>query len=344
MDNIKSLEYKLQALKIAGRIAGYSDNDFYKCYTIYFDPNITLNKIKSRADDIGLFCGGIAEIETDHQTGAVILKILKRDRARVVIYDFTQELNAGKISGEIPLIIGSSENGTRLYYDLTTCPHLLTAGATGSGKSVFMHNCIVSAIYSGKCNIVLIDVKRVEFNRYENIPHLCHSIAYNPRAAFIALKDVNAEMIRRYELLKDNNCRNIQEYRQNGGKMNYITVFIDELADLLLDDQRIEKQLVKIAQLGRAAGIHLVVATQRPDAQIISGLIRVNIPSRVCFAVQKTADSRIILDQKGGENLRGAGDGLFLPIGSKHAVRFQAPYISTAALDEFIETARHVND
>lgn len=339
------LENKLSALKIAGRVAGYNENDFYKCYSIIFNQNVTLSKIKSRAADIGLFCGGVAEIEPDETTGAVIIKVLKKDRGAVGIFDFTEDINSGKLSDyKIPLIIGQSENGTRLYYDLVKCPHLLAAGATGSGKSVFMHNCIVSAIYSGICNIVLIDVKRVEFNIYEGIPHLCHNIAYNPRAAFITLKDVNAEMVRRYQILKENKCRNIEEYRQNGGKLNYITVFIDELADLLLDDRRIESQLIKIAQLGRAAGIHLIVATQRPDSTIISGLIRVNIPSRVCFAVQKSADSRIILDQTGGENLRGAGDGLFLPIGQKKPLRFQAPYISTAALDDFIETARRVND
>jgi len=335
------IENKLKALKIAGAVARDFENEFYTIYEILFDPDITLNKIRARAADLSIFFGASVEIEP--AAGTVYLKIFKNERGAVNIGGFTQDIADGIAGYELPLIIGQSENGTRLYYDLTKCPHLLVAGSTGSGKSVFMHNCIISAIFAA-ANIVLIDVKRVEFSMYENIPHLAAPISYDARAAFKVLKDVCCEMDRRYELLKNNNCRNIVEYREKSGKLNYMVVFIDEMADLILSDHRIEKYLIRIAQLGRAAGIHLVVATQRPDAQILSGLIRINIPSRVCFAVQKAADSRIILDMTGGENLRGAGDGLFLPIGSKKPIRIQAPYITTAALNDFIERARHVND
>ena len=155
-----------------------------------------------------------------------------------------------------------------------------------------------------------------------------------------ALCDV---MIKRYEMLKSNKCRNIEEYRFKKGSLNYIPVFIDELADLVINDKRIEKYLIRIAQLGRACGIHLILATQRPDSKIISGLIRVNVPSRVCFAVQKSTDSRIILDTNGGENLKGNGDGLFLPIGSKNPVRFQAPYITTDGLEKAVNMVIQAN-
>lgn len=341
---IKALENKLQALKIPGRIVSVSDNDFYTLYNVAFNDDITLNKIRARREDISLFFDGSAvDIETDG--GSILLKVPKKTGPNVSIYPFFKDLNNKAIDDQIiPLIIGKNEDGQRLYYDLCNMPHVLIGGATGSGKSVFMHNCILSALACCKTSVVLIDVKRVEFSIYENIPHLAAPICYNSRDALKTLTAVCDVMSARYETLKQHNARNIKEYRDNGGKMQYITVFIDELADLILSNNKIEHYIIKLAQLGRAAGIHLVVATQRPDASILSGLIRANIPTRVCFAVQKATDSRIILDVGGGEKLRGAGDGLFLPIGSKSPLHFQAPYISTPDLLKLIDSARHCND
>ena len=340
---IKSLENKLDALRIAGRVSDIIDNDFFTGYKVDFLPDVTINKIKARAADLSIFFEG-RPVEIETSGGAVVIKVLKEDRATVNINPFLSDIFGGISGHEIPIIIGQTENGTRLYYDLVKMPHLLAAGATGSGKSVFMHNCILSSLASSKSAVVLIDVKRVEFSIYEGIPHLVKEVCYTTRAALEALQSLCIVMDKRYEKLKTAGARNITEYRENGGKMQYITVFIDELADLILSNNRIESYLVRLAQLGRAAGIHLVVATQRPDASVLSGLIRANIPSRVCFAVQKSTDSCIILDQTGGEKLRGAGDGLFMPIGSKTASRFQAPYIETGHLLEIIEAARHCND
>lgn len=341
MDNT-ALENKLNALKIAGHVVGVTDNDFYTCYEVVFDSDITIRKIKSRCEDLTTFFGSGVDIETG--AGSVIIKVKKASRDVVGLYAFTNELAAGLQGYEIPLAIGKTENGARLYYDLTKCPHILAAGATGSGKSVFMHNLIISTFYTGNVNLILIDVKRVELSIYEGIPHLAAPICYDARTALKTLDALTAVMMDRYETLKKAKCRNIKEYRDRGGKMNYITVFIDELADLVMNSRKIEAYLVRIAQLGRAAGIHLVLATQRPDASIISGLIRVNVPTRVCFAVQKSTDSRIILDMNGGEQLRGAGDGLFLPIGSRTPVKFQAPFISTQGIEKAADMARHVND
>lgn len=338
----KELEKKLHALNISAAVIDVKENDFYLSFLLRLAPDVTISKLRARLEDLSIFLGGPVELDTSG--GAVVLKLANSNRQKVGIYNYTCDISGGLAGYEIPLIIGQTENGTRLYYDLVKTPHLLAAGSTGSGKSVFMHNCILSALYSGKTTVVLIDVKRVEFSKYENIPHLAAPICYDTKTAFITLKGVVDNMNQRYELLQQSGARNIQEYRKNGGKMNYITVFIDEMADLFLSDKRIEKEVIKIAQLGRAAGIHLIVATQRPDSTIINGLIRANIPSRVCFAVQKATDSRIILDQSGGEKLRGAGDGLFLPIGSKEAIHFQAPFISTAALQKAVELARHCND
>lgn len=336
-----ALENKLNALKIPGRIVKTSQNEFYSLYHIAFNDDITLNKIRARRDDLSLFLGGHVDIETD--AGKVVLKVEKKDRGPVSVNDFSHDIAKGITGREIPLIIGLNENGERIYYDLVKMPHLLVAGSTGSGKSVFMHNCILSTFYTG-VNLVMIDVKKVEFSIYEDIPHLMAPICYDSQTALNTLKNLCYEMDNRYQILKDNGCRNIKEYKDGGGKMNYICVFIDELADLMLYSHDIELYITRLAQLGRAAGIHLIVATQRPDATIISGLIRVNIPSRVCFAVQKATDSRIILDATGGENLRGMGDGLFLPIGSKKPLHFQAPYITSKQLELVAEKARNVNN
>ena len=151
-------------------------------------------------------------------------------------------------------------------------------------------------------------------------------------------------MRKRFELLNNNGYRNISEYNRNGGILNYIAVFIDELCDLIMSCKAIEKYIIKLAQLGRACGIHLILATQRPDSVILSGLIRSNVPTRVCFAVQKATDSRIILDSVGGEKLTGAGDGLFLPTGSRQPIHFKAPFISDSTLKKAVDLASHCND
>ena len=334
-----TLQEKLYALKIPGIVTDTTENGFYTVYNICFNADITLNKIKARKDDLTMFFGSQVEIETG--AGSVLIKVQKSKRGLLPLSDFTYEITKCN-DFEIPLIIGQTEDGKKLFYDLVKCPHLLIAGSTGSGKSVFMHNLIISTFYTG-VNLVLIDVKRVEFSIYEGIPHLVTPICYDSKTALNALKNLCFEMDKRYQVLKDNKCRNIKEYREKGGKMNYICCFIDELADLMLSNKNTEKYITRIAQLGRASGIHLIVATQRPDSQILSGLIRVNIPSRVCFAVQKSTDSRIILDTNGGELLKGNGDGLFLPIGSKNAIRFQSPFITTTGIENTANMARNVN-
>ena len=336
------IENKLKNLSIPGRVVSVSENAFFIDYKVRFSDDITLNRIKSRLDDIAFFLDSPVSMETE--SGVVIFKAQKSSRDLVGLYDFTVDLSNGIKNQELPVVIGLKEDGSRLYYDLVKMPHLLVGGSTGSGKSVFIHNTILSMIYTGKSNIMLIDVKRVEFSIYEGIPHLCHKIAYTPTEGLKALQDLDSEMTRRYEELKKAKCRNILEYRGKGGKMNYICLFIDELADLMLTNKKTEFYLIRLAQLGRAAGIHLILATQRPDSTVVSGLIRANIPSRVCFAVQKATDSRIILDLKGGESLKGNGDGLFLPIGSKTPTRFQSPYISTEGLTKAVDLIKHCND
>ena len=333
--NVNAIQSKLAALKIPGIVTDINETGFTTDLSVVFSPEVTFTRIKSRISDLSIFFG--CSVEISPRSTVILLKIHNKQREMVASYDFFKEISSGSRKEVLPLVIGQDENGKRLFFDLVKAPHLLAAGSTGSGKSVFVHNCILSHIYSGRGAICLIDVKQVEFSLYEDIPHLAAEIAYTSRDALNLLKNLCFTMDNRYAKLKNHGCRNISEYP---GKMQYITLFIDELADLMLTDKRIEKYLVRIAQLGRAAGIHLVVATQRPDATILSGLIRANIPSRVCFAVQKATDSRIILDQTGGEKLQGNGDGLFLPIGQNSPVRFQAAFTPTETIQKVVDIAR----
>lgn len=318
-------------------VAGSSENLFYSVYDLIPGENVTISKIKRILPDVQSWTRGKCSLDIED---GIKLKIEHEKRPMLFSYDFTREISENMRPEILPLIIGEDETGKRLFYDLTKMPHLLIGGSTGSGKSVFIHNCILSLMYGGRSSIILVDVKRVEFTLYKDIPQLANSICFEVSETLTMLKNLCFTMDNRYKLLESHSCRNIEEYQKNGGKMQYITLFIDELADLVMQNQKIEHYLIRLAQLGRAAGIHLIVATQRPDASIISGLIRANIPSRICFAVQKATDSRIILDQSGGENLRGGGDGLFIPIGSKKAIHFQGPYTSTSAIKQITDIAR----
>ena len=339
MININNLQIKLAALKIPGAVADIKNNDFYTDIYINFNPDITISKIKARKSDLELFLQ--AAVNINYDSGYVVLRVQKDNRGSCNTENFYNIIQDKKTALDLPLIIGKNENGAPLVYDLTRFPHLLIGGSTGSGKSVYIHNCILSHIFrGGDSSLVLVDVKKVEFSIYEGIPHLATPVVYDCKTALKVFKALCNEMDSRYDKLKSVNCRNIKEYHDAGHKMNYYTIIIDELADLLMGDKRLEPYIIRIAQLGRAAGLHLIIATQRPDSVVLSGLIRSNIPTRICFAVQKATDSRIILDRPGGETLRGAGDGLLCMIGDRDPVRFQAPFITTESILDIVNKAR----
>ena len=333
----QELQNTLSFYGVNASITGGTKTAFYTVYNLTPGKGCTLAKIKRTLPDINAMTGSRFTIDT---ANGIQLKQESSTREMIYTLDYTSEIRNGSRPEVLPLIIGADENGNKMYYDLCKMPHLLVAGSTGSGKSVFVHNCILSLLFNNKSHIILVDVKRVEFSMYAGLPHLMTNICYDTKSTLKMLKNLCYEMDNRYKTLQSAGCRNIAEYRQNGGKMNYITLFIDELADLVLSDSKIESYLVRLAQLGRAAGIHMILATQRPDYTVISGLIRANVPSRVCFATQKATDSRIILDQTGGENLRGSGDGLFLPIGSREPIHFQAPYAPTEAIQKLIARSK----
>jgi S-DNA-T family DNA segregation ATPase FtsK/SpoIIIE len=236
----------------------------------------------------------------------------------------------------IPICIGISSLGETIVRDLTSFPHLMVAGSTGSGKSVALNSLIVSILGlrpPSQTQLVLIDPKAVEFSIYEGLPNLLAEVISDTSKAADFLSSLCDVMDSRYEILKENNVRNIQEYQslsQRGKlKMPFIVVVIDELGDLMMEGGKdIENSVGRLAQKARAAGIHLVLATQRPTADIIKGLIKTNVPARLAFRVSSRVDSEVILGEKGAESLLGKGDALLSEVESTELVRIQAPFIS----------------
>jgi S-DNA-T family DNA segregation ATPase FtsK/SpoIIIE len=214
------------------------------------------------------------------------------------------------------------------------------AGSTGSGKSVFINSALCSIIDRNDpkdLRLVLIDPKQVELLPYQGVPHLAYPVATDADSARDALRFVVAEMDNRYRLLSKAGVRNIGEYNELVGGLPYMVVVIDELADLMMVARReVESSIVRITQLARAAGIHLIVATQRPSVDVITGLIKANMPSRIAFSVASTTDSRVILDSSGAEFLTGMGDGLFVPQGVSKPVRFQGAWLDESLVKRVV--------
>ena len=239
-----------------------------------------------------------------------------------------------------PLVVGLGRDmdGQPVTADLAKMPHLLIGGATGAGKSVCVNTIITSQLARctpAQVRLVLVDPKRVELAPYAGIPHLAMPIVTDPARAVTALRTVVAEMDRRYQLLADAGVRNIDAYNTRAGTpLPYLVTVIDELADLMMvAGKAVEASVVRITQLGRAAGVHMVVATQRPSVNVVTGLIKANIPSRLAFTTASQVDSRVILDQTGAQHLTGKGDGLFLPVGALVPARVQAAYVADSEID-----------
>ena len=246
--------------------------------------------------------------------------------------------------------LGKDVNGQVIYAELNKMPHLLIAGATGSGKSVCVNTIISSILMRAKpdeVKLILVDPKKVELSNYNGVPHLLAPVVTDPKKAAATLRETVSEMERRYDLFAGANVRKIETYNQYVEKKNqendaehqleklpYIVVILDEVADLMMVASKdVEDCIMRIAQLARAAGIHLIVATQRPSTDIITGVIKANIPSRIAFAVSSSIDSRTILDCTGAEKLLGKGDMLFLPMGSNSPIRVQGAYVDDSEVE-----------
>jgi S-DNA-T family DNA segregation ATPase FtsK/SpoIIIE len=284
------------------------------------------------------------------------IQVPNQDRETIWLRDVIESEVFLHTKSKLALAMGKDINGRIVVADLATMPHVLIAGSTGSGKSVAINAMIMSILYKAtpeQVRMILVDPKRVELGMYEGIPHLFTPIITEPKLAANALKNAVREMERRLKLLASRSVRNIDQYNrlfENGTPslfedtdeqepLPYILIIIDELADLMmLDKANVEEAITRLAQMARAVGIHLILATQRPSVDVITGLIKANVPTRMSFRLATKVDSRTILDSNGAEALLGRGDMLFLPPGTSRVQRVHAPFVTekeTAAVVDF---------
>lgn len=329
----------LESFKIKASITDITRGPSVTRYEIYPEEGIRLHKITNLADDIALrLAAPSVRIEPVSGKSAIGIEIPNSAKSMVSMREAIDSVPFKSSSSKLNVALGKSITGEVICADLAKMPHLLVAGTTGSGKSVCLNSMIVSILYNAtpdEVKLVMIDPKMVEFSMYNGIAHLEVPVVSNPRKAAGALSWAAAEMDKRYALLAEYGARDIKafnalcETRPELKKMPQIVIFIDELADLMMvSPKEVEDSIIRLAQKARAAGIHLVIATQRPSVDVITGLIKANIPSRIALSVSSSTDSRVIIDAVGAEKLLGNGDMLFCPIGSSKSNRVQGCYIS----------------
>ena len=315
-------------------------------------PGVKLSKIASLEDDLAmnLSASSIRIISPIPGRDVVGIEVPNRQRETVFLRQIIENPGFSENKSLLTIAVGKDISGAPYYTDLAAAPHLMIAGTTGSGKSVLLNSILASMFYKAGPNrlrLLMIDPKMLEFAIYEDIPHLLHPIVTEPRKAVAALKWAVAEMEGRYKILSEKGVRNIDSYnsaieRDEGANspkiMPYIVILIDELADLIMSAATDTRDcIIRIAQKARAAGIHLVVATQRPSADVVSGLLKANIPARISFLVSSKIDSRIILDAQGAESLLGRGDMLYLKPGTGALERIQGALITDAEREKIVD-------
>jgi S-DNA-T family DNA segregation ATPase FtsK/SpoIIIE len=310
-------------------------------YTLKPDEGVKLSKITGLKNDLALaLAAERIRIEAPIPGKSLVgIEVPNDNRATVHLREILESKEFRDTKSKLSLPLGRDVSGKPIIGNLERMPHLLIAGATGSGKSVAMNSFLISLLYQNSpkdLKFIMIDPKRVELSSYNSIPHLLSPVIEDPGKAAVSLRWVVAEMTRRYGELSTRRVRNIFEYNdlKDVNKLPRIIVVIDELADLMMTaGKEVEAAICRIAQMARAVGIHLIIATQRPSVDVITGLIKANIPSRISFAVSSSIDSRTILDATGAEDLLGRGDMLYLPTGVNRPVRVQGIYISTEEIE-----------
>jgi S-DNA-T family DNA segregation ATPase FtsK/SpoIIIE len=328
---------------------------------IEFEPalGVKISKVTGLADDLALALKAISiRIVAPVPGKAVIgIEIPNPKRQLVTLREVLGHEIYHKSTSRLTIALGKDITGQPVVADLAQMPHLLIAGATGTGKSVGLNAMIISILYKAtpeEVRFLMVDPKRIELSTYEGIPHLLRPVVTNPKVATTSLRWAIEEMERRYALLSDLEVRNIESYNQKLIKeqkvytddedepqlrlLPFIIIIIDELADLMIVSSReTEEYLIRLAQKSRAAGIHLILATQRPSVDVITGLIKANFPTRVSFQVSSRVDSRTILDTIGAERLLGLGDMLFIPPGTSRLKRIHGAYVSEDEVKKVVE-------
>jgi len=346
------LEKKLEDFGVHGKVVAVSPGPVITTFEYSPAPGVKINKVVNLSDDLALALRAISiRIVAPIPGKAVIgIEVPNVDRAMVRFKEIVASTNFDKSSSNLPLCLGKDIVGNPVVAELDKMPHLLIAGATGTGKSVALNSMICSILYKStpeEVKLIMVDPKRIELSSYNGIPHLITPVVVDAKKATNALFWAIREMERRYELLSQNNTRNVRQYnkkiekeKKSGAegelqKLPYLVIVIDELADLMMLASRdVEVTLTRLAQMARAAGIHLILATQRPSVDVLTGIIKANFPTRLTFQVSSKTDSRTIIDTNGAENLLGSGDMLFLPPGTAKLQRIHGAYISENELSQ----------
>jgi S-DNA-T family DNA segregation ATPase FtsK/SpoIIIE len=344
-ETARALEQTLESFGVRARVVHWEVGPVVTRFEVQPEPGVKVQKITSLTNDIALnLAAQSVRIEAPIPgKSAVGIELPNQKASLVHLREILGSEAFQRAQGPLVVAVGKDIAGHPIAADLTDMPHLLIAGATGSGKSVMLNAMIASLLFRctpRQVRLVMIDPKRVELTDYNDIPHLLVPVVTNPRQAASVLKDMLRVMEQRFERFAEVGVRNIQAYNQLADvePMYYIVIIIDELADLMMvAPADFEDIICRLAQMTRATGIHLVVATQRPSVDVITGLIKANIPSRLAFAVSSQVDSRTILDTTGAEKLLGRGDMLFLPLGASRAVRAQGAYVADDEIRAVVE-------
>ncbi len=318
-------------------------------YEIQPAPGVKISKITGLSNDIAMnmAASGVRIEAPIPNKSAVGIEIPNRQRTMVLLKEIIDTAEYRKADSKLNVALGKDITGNIICADIAKMPHLLIAGTTGSGKSVCINSMIVSLLYNAtpdEVKLLMIDPKQVEFTVYNGIPHLLVPVVSDPRKAAGALAWAVTEMLNRYKLFSERNVRNIKGYNKfceanpDVPKMPHIVIFIDELSDLMMAaPNEVEDSICRLAQMARAAGMHLVIATQRPSVNVITGVIKANIPSRISLSVSSQIDSRTIIDTAGAEKLLGNGDMLFSPVGMSKPLRVQGAFLSDAEVENVVD-------
>ncbi|MBM7603263.1 S-DNA-T family DNA segregation ATPase FtsK/SpoIIIE [Metabacillus crassostreae] len=353
-ENARKLEKTFQSFGVKAKVTQVHLGPAVTKYEVYPDVGVKVSKIVNLSDDLALALAA-KDIRIEAPIpgkSAVGIEVPNSEVAMVSLREVLESKSNDRPDAKLLIGLGRDISGDAVLAELNKMPHLLVAGATGSGKSVCINGIITSILMRAKpheVKLMMIDPKMVELNVYNGIPHLLAPVVTDPKKASQALKKVINEMERRYELFSHTGTRNIEGYneiiRRNNQEelakqpeLPYIVVIVDELADLMMvASSDVEDSITRLSQMARAAGIHLIIATQRPSVDVITGVIKANIPSRIAFSVSSQTDSRTILDMGGAEKLLGRGDMLFLPVGASKPVRVQGAFLSDEEVEQAVD-------
>ena len=343
-ENSRRLNETLASFKIDAHIINVTRGPSVTRYEVELDKGVRLNKLTGCADDIALSLGasGVRIAAVPGKISIVGIEVPNRNVTTVSLRDVIDSPEFARAKSKSSFAVGKDIGGSCIVGNIAKMPHMLIAGTTGSGKSVCMNSIIISLLYKASpedVKLIMVDPKMVELGIYNGIPHLLIPVVTDPKKAAGSLQWAVTEMMRRYKMMSDVGVRDLESYNsimvaEEGQKLPSVVVIIDELADLMMvAAKEVEDSICRIAQMGRAAGMHLIIATQRPSADVITGLMKANIPSRIAFSVASAMESRIILDTMGAEKLVGKGDMLYSPIGSGKPLRVQGCFVTDTEVE-----------